>query len=137
PISRIRGGLAMGLFGTTRFPSGFGRWLSHSRAAGISSRNDPTTIQFRRAVLTWPTARRSKAIAISREGSGTSIGAKDTEIAKREALDRCRQRDQKGTAGLTHWATGSSGRNVWFPRRLTCTTTFEPALMADDGMRIN
>src|SRR5204863_8721858 len=31
-----------------------------------------------------------KAIAISREGWGISVGAADIEFAKREALDRCR-----------------------------------------------
>ncbi len=37
-----------------------------------------------------------KSVSIAREGWGVAVGAVDVEAAKREALDRCSQRDQKG-----------------------------------------
>lgn len=51
-----------------------------------------------------------KAIAISREALGVGFGAPDIETAKREALDRCQQRDQKGFCRIyavgnkVHWS---------------------------------
>jgi adenylate cyclase len=55
-----------------------------------------------------------KAIAISRIGWGVASGARDTVSAEREALDRCRKRDQKGDCRI--YALGS--RVVWPPLRL-------------------
>ena len=46
-----------------------------------------------------------KAIAISREGWGVAVRAADVESAKREALDRCMQRDQRGFCRI--YATGN------------------------------
>ena len=50
-----------------------------------------------------------KAIAISRIGWGVASGARDTVTAEREALDRCRKRDQKGDCRI--YALGN--RVVW------------------------
>ena len=50
-----------------------------------------------------------KAIAISRIGWGVASGARDTVSAEREALDRCRKRDQKGDCRI--YALGN--RVVW------------------------
>ncbi len=50
-----------------------------------------------------------KAIAISRIGWGVVSGARDTVSAEREALDRCRKRDQKGDCRI--YALGN--RVVW------------------------
>jgi hypothetical protein len=50
-----------------------------------------------------------KAIAISREGWGVSIGAADVESAKREALDRCNHRSTVGYCSL--YAVGN--KVVW------------------------
>jgi len=55
-----------------------------------------------------------KAIAISRIGWGVASGARDTVSAEREALDRCRKRDQKGDCRI--YALGN--RVVWPPLRL-------------------
>jgi adenylate cyclase len=55
-----------------------------------------------------------KAIAISRIGWGVASGARDTVTAEREALDRCRKRDQKGDCRI--YALGN--RVVWPPLRL-------------------
>ena len=41
-----------------------------------------------------------KALAISRQGLGVAYGAPDIESAKREALDRCKARDEKGYCRL-------------------------------------
>ena len=41
-----------------------------------------------------------KAIAISRDGWGVALRAADVESAKREALDRCKQRGEKGFCRL-------------------------------------
>lgn len=55
-----------------------------------------------------------KAIAISRIGWGVVSGAGDTVSAEREALDRCRRRDQKGECRI--YALGN--RVVWPALRL-------------------
>lgn len=55
-----------------------------------------------------------KAIAISRIGWGIASGARDTVTAEREALDRCRKRDQKGDCRI--YTLGN--RVVWPPLRL-------------------
>ncbi len=55
-----------------------------------------------------------KAIAISRIGWGVASGARDTVSAEREALDRCRKRDQKGDCRI--YALGN--RVVWPRLRL-------------------
>ena len=55
-----------------------------------------------------------KAIAISRIGWGVVSGARDTVSAEREALDRCRKRDQKGDCRI--YALGN--RVVWPALRL-------------------
>ena len=55
-----------------------------------------------------------KAIAISRIGWGVVSGARDTVSAEREALDRCRKRDQKGECRI--YALGN--RVVWPALRL-------------------
>ncbi len=55
-----------------------------------------------------------KAIAISRIGWGVASGARDTVSAEREALDRCRKRDQKGDCRI--YALGN--RVVWPALRL-------------------
>ena len=51
-----------------------------------------------------------KAIAISRIGWGVTSGASDTESAEREALDRCKKRDQKGDCRIS---MPSAARVVW------------------------
>jgi class 3 adenylate cyclase len=51
-----------------------------------------------------------KAIAISRIGWGVASGAHDTVSAEREALDRCRKRDQKGDCRIY-----ALGNNVVWP----------------------
>lgn len=53
----------------------------------------------------------AKAIAISREGWGTSSGAADDEAAKSEALDRCRERDKGGFCRIY-----AIGDNVVWPK---------------------
>ena len=55
-----------------------------------------------------------KAIAVSRIGWGVASGARDTVSAEREALDRCRKRDQKGDCRI--YALGN--RVVWPRLRL-------------------
>ena len=55
-----------------------------------------------------------KAIAISRIGWGVASGAHDTVSAEREALDRCRKRDQKGDCRI--YALGN--QVVWPALRL-------------------
>jgi adenylate cyclase len=55
-----------------------------------------------------------KAVAISRVGWGVATGARDTLSAEREALDRCRKRDQKGDCRI--YALGNTV--VWPPLRL-------------------
>ena len=55
-----------------------------------------------------------KAIAISRIGWGVATGERDTVTAEREALDRCRKRDQKGDCRI--YALGN--RVVWPPLHL-------------------
>lgn len=55
-----------------------------------------------------------KAIAISRIGWGVASGARDTLSAEREALDRCRKRDQKGDCRI--YALDNTV--VWPPLRL-------------------
>jgi len=50
-----------------------------------------------------------KSISIAREGYGVAVGAVDIEAAKREAVDRCNQVDQKGYCRI--YAIGN--RVVW------------------------
>ena len=50
-----------------------------------------------------------KSVSIAREGWGVAVGAVDIEAAKREALDRCNQRDQKGYCRI--YAVGN--KVVW------------------------
>jgi adenylate cyclase len=62
---------------------------------------DPWTIplitdRLRESLASYEREPDFKAIAISREGWGVAIGAVNVDIAKREALDRCEKRDQKG-----------------------------------------
>jgi class 3 adenylate cyclase len=72
-----------------------------------------------------------KSLAISREGHGLAVGAVDVDVAKREALDRCNQRYQKGICRT--YAVGN--KVVWskpkFPlpadmRFTTLDTPFTP-----------
>jgi len=48
----------------------------------------------------YPRAPGAKAIAISREGWGFSTGAADHDAARKEALDRCQERDKGGFCRL-------------------------------------
>ena len=54
------------------------------------------TDRVRETLTTYEHEAEFKAVAISREGWGITQGAVDLESAKRESLDRCRQRDEKG-----------------------------------------
>jgi len=54
------------------------------------------TERVRQQLATYALEPDHKAVAISREGWGIAFGAADAASARREALGRCRTRDQKG-----------------------------------------
>ena len=67
------------------------------------------TNRVRQSLANYAQEAEFKAIAISREGWGVALRAADVESAKREALDRCTQRDQKGFCRI--YAVGD--RVIW------------------------
>jgi adenylate cyclase len=79
-----------------------------------------------------------KSVSIAREGWGVAVGAVDVEAAKREALDRCNQRDQKGYCRV--YAVGN--KVVWskpaFPFSVDVrSTTLETRLTPDEIKLLN
>ena len=90
----------------------------NSRSAGAEQPFDPSRVPLltdraRDSLANYEREPDFKAIAISREGLGVGLGAPDLESAKREALDRCQQRDPKGYCRIyavgnkVHWSKTS------------------------------
>ena len=100
-------------------------FLQDSKWTGAEQPFDPSSVPLlsdRRAdsLSNYEQEADFKAIAISREGFGVALGASDIDTAKREALDRCQQRDPKGNSGSTPSGTRFVGRKLRSHCRPTC-----------------
>src|SRR5262245_8768051 len=79
----------------------FRPWSREQNTVAMEEYFDPARIpmvtdRVREALANYERDPDFKALAISREGWGLAIGAAGEDSAKREALDRCKQRDDKG-----------------------------------------
>src|SRR5437764_11102381 len=113
------------------------------RLAATERPFDPATIplvadRVRETLSNYEREPEFKAIAISREGWGLAVGAVDVEFAKREALDRCQQRDQKGYCRIY----AISNKVFWSKGLLPLASDvraqpLEPPLRPDDAKSVN
>ncbi len=104
----------LGILGVAALAWYWHPWSPNANSTIADEPFDPSKVplvtdRIRESLANYAHEAEFKAVAISREGWGVALRAADVESAKREALDRCTQRDQKGFCRI--YAIGN--RVVW------------------------